>query len=857
MSEKSQGDILKLLEPRIAQWFQAKFQAPLPAQAEAIRHVLEKRSVLISSPTGSGKTLAAFLGVFDWLMRHQVEGKFPDGIIAIYVSPLRALAYDLQKNLQGPLAELGLDIRVGLRTGDTSIKERAAQKRRPPHILVTTPESVALLLAQESWHAALARRRFLIVDEIHALAENKRGTHLMVSAERIQTLSLEPLCRIGLSATMSPLSMVAEFLAGPGRLCEIVTAGKNRKSIVEVFSPLRSNPYPPAGYAATRVLKELGEVLTQYRTTLIFSNTRSGAESIGYRLKEILPKFADKIEVHHASLDRQVRLDVEDRLKAGDLRAVVCSTSLEMGIDIGSIDLVVMVSAPKGVARALQRLGRSGHSPGQTSRAILVASNINDLVECCVTAKMMEARHLETVRIPANAADVLAQHIVGMAVSGEWTEDEIFKLVRRAYPYRDLPRTKFEEVLKYLEGGGNALEKQYTPVFGKIIRVNGKVISAQPRVARDYYQNIGTIASESMVQVKLRRRNLGEVEQRFIQQLNIGDVFVLNGTRVRLLETKLLLAKVELATRDLPTVPRWNANKMPLASGLATEVVRLRTRLAQMLAVDAEATDARDWLVEEYGISATNADAILRQFTAQARVSAIPTDQDFLIEFFPEDRIQHFFFHSLIGRSANDALSRTLAWRVKQRKGGNALVTIDDYGFLLTLRDFQRMDLEEWRSLFSPEKFEENLKEALHSSSLVKWQFRGVAQTGLMVPRVQFGKKRASKALQWSTEIIFEVLQKYEPDHPLLVEAYYEASHTFLDLPRAKEFLHQVQAKPWRLLEVPKVSPFAFGIFVTKIKETMTMEDPETVIERLYHELYEDLDHDTKEAAHLRQRATR
>jgi ATP-dependent Lhr-like helicase len=854
MPENGGTEILEHIEPRIAQWFRRKFRAPLPAQSEAIGHVLRQRSVLISSPTGSGKTLAAFLGVFDWLARHQTGDKFPDGIIAVYVSPLRALAYDLQKNLQGPLAELGFDIRVGLRSGDTTVKERAAQKRRPPHILVTTPESLALLLSQESWHAALAHRRFLIVDEIHALAENKRGTHLMVSAERLQALSPEPLCRIGLSATLSPLPIVAEFLTGPDRPCEIVTAGTSRKSIVEVFSPLRNNPYPPAGYAATRVLKELGEVLKQYRTTLIFTNTRSGAESIGYRLKEILPKLADQIEVHHASLDRQVRLDVEDRLKEGKLRAVVCSTSLEMGIDIGAIDLVVMVSAPKGVARALQRLGRSGHSPGQTSRAILVASNINDLVECCVTAKLMEARQLETVRIPENAADVLAQHIVGMAVSDSWTEDEMFQLVRRSYPYRNLTRERFEEVLNYLEGGGSALKQQYAPVFGKIVRVQGKVLPAQPRVSRDYYQNIGTIASESMVQVKLRRRNLGEVEQRFIQQLNVGDVFVLNGTRVRLLETRLLTAKVELATRDLPTVPRWNANKMPLASGLANEVVRLRTKLESMLSVEADAAEAGDWLVEEYGISATNAEAILRQFTAQARVSAIPTARDFLIEFFPEERVQHFFFHSLIGRSANDALSRIVAWRVKQQKGGNAMVTIDDYGFLLTLRDFQRMDLKGWRSLFSPENMEADLTEALRVSQLVKWQFRGVSQTGLMVPRFQFGKKRASKALQWSSEVIFEVLQRHEPDHPLLAEAYYEASHTFLDLPRAREFLREVQGKPWRLLEVPKVSPFAFGIFVTKIKETMTMEDPEIAIERLYHELYADLelstpDHDVKPPA--------
>jgi ATP-dependent Lhr-like helicase len=832
------------LDESIAAWLAQKFGEPTDVQVAAVGHVLHGRSVLISSATGSGKTLAAFLGIFDFLARRRAEGKLPDEIFAVYVSPLRALAYDLQKNISQPLAELGFgDIRVGLRTGDTSLKERAAQKRRPPHILVTTPESLALLLSQMSWLPALGGRRFLVVDEIHALAENKRGTHLAVTAERLEALRPDaPLCRIGLSATIAPLETVAAFLTGPDRACEIVTGGANKKAVVEVFSPLRKNPYPPAGYTAGRTLKELSGLLASWRTTLIFTNTRSGAESIGLRLKQLLPKLADEIEVHHASLDRQIRLDVEDRLKQGKLRAVVCSTSLEMGIDIGFIDLVVMISAPKGVARALQRLGRSGHALNETSRAVLVASNINDLVECSVTAKMMDAKRLELVRIPGDAADVLAQHVVGFAVTGDWTEDEIFALVRRAYPYRELSREKFDGVLRYLEGGGASLEAQYGPVFGKIVRRDGRIAPAGPRVVRDYYQNVGTISSESMVQVRVGRRKIGQVEQGFIQRLNTGDVFVLNGRTVRLIETRLLEAKAEFAPAQMPTVPRWNANKMPLASGLAEEVTRLRSRLRELLEGDPAGESARAWLIESYHLSATNAEAIVRQFTTQARVSAIPTARDFLIEVYAEGNLRHYFFHSLIGRSANDALSRILAWRVKERKGGNALVTIDDYGFLLSLRDFQAMPAAEWRELFSPENAEADLHAALASSQLVKWQFRSVAQTGLMVPRQQFGRERPSRALQWSTEVIFEVLQRVEPDHPLLAEAYHAAAHTFLDLPRACEFLQRARDLSWQLIEVDRVSPFAFGIFVSKIKETMMLEDPETAIERLYHEFYRDLD---------------
>ena len=797
------------LHPQLASWFQGRFGQFSPAQRATLPEILAGRSTLLSSPTGSGKTLAAFLGVFDYLAKANERGELPNGIVAVYVSPLRALAYYVQKILNGPLSELGWDfMRVGLRSGVTSAKDRAAQKRKPPHILVTTPESLTLLLSQPSWVSAFKPARFLILDELHALAENKRGALLMVAAERLEDIvngprggePTRPLIRIGLSATVSPLETVAEFLVGPGRPYGIAEVAQRKAAHIEVFSPLRKNPYPPAGYTGTRVLQELGQVLRTKRTTLIFTNTRSGAETIGVRLKHILPDLAAQIEVHHASLDRAVRLEVEDRLKRGELRVVVCSTSLEMGIDIGSIDLVVMVSAPKGVSRALQRIGRSGHSMGETSRGLLVASNINDLVECAVTARMMDRRELEPVKIHDDPLDVLAQHLVGLAIFESVTPDEAFALMRRSYPFRALDRLTFDRVVRYLEGGGNSLERNYREVFGKIVVIDGLLKIPKPKVAREFYQNVGTISTDQMIQVKLKRRNLGQVEESFMKRLRIGDVFVLNGRCVRLVKTELLIAKVVEARSTLPTVPRWNANKMPLASGLATEVTRLRTEVAARLengsATGTTISEADRWLTENYGLSPGNTAAVMRHFRLQAEVSAIPTANFFLIERVPEGELRHYFFHSLIGRSANDALSRIIAQRLQQAKGGNALVTIDDYGFMFSLREFQDMELAEWQRLFRPEGAETALRLALEEASLVKWQFRVAAQTGLMVPRRVHGKERGSRSLQWSSEIIFNVLRKYEPDHPLLVEAYKEATLRFLDLPRAIEFMNQVSAAP-------------------------------------------------------------
>ena len=953
----TEEQLFAALHPELSRWVKKKFRQFAPAQRIAVPEIVAGHSLLLSSPTGSGKTLAAFLGIFDHLARAHDRGELPNGIVAVYVSPLRALAYDLRKNLQTPLDELGWDwLRVGSRTGDTTVKERAQQRRKPPHILVTTPESLTLLLSQPGWVPAFRSCRFFIADELHSLAENKRGSMAVVAAERLEELvgrqwtgdrrqatggsgqetGVPPaLVRIGLSATVAPVETVAEFLVGPGRPCRIADVKERKRAHIEVFSPLRDHAYPPAGYTASRMLVELGTLLGQKRTTLIFTNTRSGAEHIGLRLKQLIPALANQIEVHHASLDRSVRLEVEDRLKRGELRAVVCSTSLEMGIDIGSIDTVVMVSAPKGVARALQRIGRSGHSMGESSHGVLVASNINDLAECAVTARMMEQRALEPVKIHDNPLDVLAQTLVGLAVFESVTPDEAFEFVRQTYPFRALARSDFDRVLRYLRGGGASLEKNYETVFGKVrIDHQGCLVLTTPRVARDFYQNIGTITTESMVQVQLGRRKLGQVEESFMKGLRPGDVFVLNGRTIRLVETRLLTAKVAAADSSVPTVPRWYANKMPLASGLAAAVVELRTQLARLIcragSPDPDVADlgsdvpqssnataastlrantprpsatplkrglqalsaARDsclestspaeksefgsplergganapgcvvpqngalgitrptldpieWLRAEYKLSAANARALVEHFTMQAQVSAIPTSAFFLVERYDHRGLVHYFFHSLIGRSANDAVSRIIAQRVQETKGGNALVTIDDYGFLLTVKPFQAMTVEEWKPLFRREGAEDALREALSESNLVKWQFRGVAQTGLMVPRRVRGEERGARALQWSSEVIFEVLRKHEPDHPLLQEAYIEATLRFLDLPRALAFLEKVADLPWEFRILERVSPFSFGMYVSRIRETMTLEDPETTIERLYHEMYGTLARDS------------
>ena len=842
----TENELARRLHPRLRRWFRATYSNFTHAQLLCVPAILDRESILLTSPTGSGKTLAGFLGVFDATLRKLDAGTLSASVQCIYVSPLRALAYDIGKNVRAPIVGMGLEkkVRIHLRTGDTPSSERMKFRERAAHILITTPESLAVMLAQESYATHLGECEFVIVDELHSFAGNKRGADLTISLERLERLRFQKnthaaaLCRVGLSATAAPLDLLARFLVGEGRECRIAEAQTEKKSLVEVFSPIRLKPYPPAGYTGVRLYSELAELISTRQSVLVFTNVRSAAEQVGLRLKELLPDLAEQIEIHHASLDRSVRLEVEDRLKNGELRAVVCSTSLEMGIDIGAVDLVVMVATPKGVSRAIQRIGRSGHSLDRSSHGVLVATNINDLVEATVTAKLVRERALDPIKLQEKPYDVVAQHVVGLAAVAPIAVEETFELVRRAYPFRDLSREEFDRILQYLEGGGASLEKQYAGVFGKIRVEEGVISLAHPKIAREFLVNIGTIHSEGFIDVLLRRRRLGSVEENFIKQLQIGDLFVLGGRIVRLIDTGVQEAYVERADGNLPTVPRWNAAKMPLTSGLARAVRKLRTELEKEVRESPDDAAIADWLVERYEISIANAQAIVELFRAQLSVSEIPIGRKLLIELYREGNHAHYFFHSLIGRSANDALSRIVALRVKNRIGGNALVTIDDYGFLLTLRRFQELPLDELRRCFDRANAEGDLASALRGSELVKWQFRGVAQTGLMVPRNFPGKKRQQKQLSWSAEVLFRVLEQHEPEHPLLVEAYRQATHTFLDAENAYRFLDKVQDFEWKLLELPVVSPFSFAIYASVIKENMMLEDPTAAIERIYREMY-------------------
>ena len=607
----------------VQKWFRKRYGSPTPAQAEAWPLIAAGENVLIASPTGTGKTLAAFLSVLDQLAK--AERSLPNSVLCLYISPLRALAYDLEKNLQDPLREIygsleDAPIRVGMRTGDTTSATRARQKTKPPHILLTTPESICIMLSQPSWLPILQSVRWVIVDEIHSLAEGKRGVHLTLSMERLAEFA--KFQRIGLSATVAPMDEVGKFLVGTHGQCALVDATAAKKIHLRVHTPLRKDPYPEGGYSGQRLIRELGQLIRDHRTTLVFTNTRSGAEASTFWLRETCPDLAGVIECHHASLDRDLRQEVEDRLKRGELRAVVCSTSLELGIDIGSVDLVVMLATPKGVSRALQRTGRAGHNIHTISRGILMATNLNDLVEACATALLARTRHLDPVKIPAAPLDILAQHLVSMGCERYWLRDEALALVRSAWPYRELTRQDFDATLDYLAGGGQSLRLQYAEVFGKI-ELDDEGFQTRPgRVQREFLQNIGVIPETGVVQVRLKNRLLGSVEESFMRLMNPGDVFIISGRPVRVERTGQMEVFVTRADGSLPTIPRWNAHKMPLSAGVAGEIANFRGEVRQRL--EKAGGDLDKWIAKRLDCGLANARIIAEMFTAQHTLSEIP-----------------------------------------------------------------------------------------------------------------------------------------------------------------------------------------------------------------------------------------
>ena len=534
----SKKEIFKILHPWVRQWFDSQFEDFTPAQKKSIMDIHRNNNILISSPTGSGKTLTAFLSVISELTTLAEADKLEDKVYCIYISPLKALDNDIEKNLDEPLegiekiAGKSLGIRKAVRTGDTTQYQRQKMLKKPPHILITTPETLSILLVAPKFREKLSHVKYVIIDEIHSLAENKRGVHLSLSLERLQHL-IGQYTRIGLSATVSPIDEVARFLVGyeygVERNCKVVNINYLKELDMEVMCPVSDIVLADEEDTRLGMYDLLDDLIQENKTTLIFTNTRSGTERFVYNLKKMYPmNYNDSnIMAHHSSLSKEVRLETENKLKEGKLKAVVSSTSLELGIDIGYIDLVVLINSPKSVARALQRIGRSGHRLHEKSKGRIIVTDRDDLVECSVLLKNAKEGKIDRISIPRNCLDVLAQHIYGMSIENPWDIDYAYDVIRKSYCYKDLSRDDYEDVLSYMAGEYPELEERY--VYAKIwIDYKENTFGKRGKLARMLYStNIGTIPDSSGVLVKYDGETVGKIEAAFMERLKKGDTFVL------------------------------------------------------------------------------------------------------------------------------------------------------------------------------------------------------------------------------------------------------------------------------------------------------------------------------------------
>src|SRR3989344_605225 len=525
---RKKEDVEKILHPFVREWFFSKFKEFSLPQLYGVMEVHEGNNVLISAPTGATKTLTAFLSILNELVTLDLAGVLEEKIYAVYISPLKALSNDISVNLVKPLEDINeiakkngkeLKIRVGLRTGDTTPSERAKMMRKVPHIFISTPESFAISLTTTKFREHLRNVRYCIIDEIHALADNKRGVHLNLSVERLFDLTKEEFCRIGLSATVSPLEEIANYLVGVDRNCKIVDVQFIKKMDLKVLSPVEDMINSTYEEQHDEMYDLIDKLIQDHKTTLIFTNTRAATERVVHHLKEKFPKkYTENIGAHHGSLSKESRLSLENRLRDGQLKCIVSSTSLELGLDIGYIDLVICLGSPKSVVRLLQRSGRSGHSLHDTVKARIIVLDRDDLIECSVMVKNALERRIDRIHIPRNCLDVLAQQIYGIAINNKIHIDDLFNLINGSYCYKDLDKKDFNDVISYLTGEYTKLEDRY--VYAKIwYDKETGMIGKRSKMARVIYMtNIGTIPDETFVTVKVGDQVIGHIDESFLER---------------------------------------------------------------------------------------------------------------------------------------------------------------------------------------------------------------------------------------------------------------------------------------------------------------------------------------------------
>ncbi len=836
-------EIYNLLHPIVRDWFKKKFRGFSEAQKYSIIPIRNRKDILLTSPTGSGKTLCAFASILSYLISLSEKNELEDKIYAVYSSPLKALSSDIQVNLITPLKEMEkmsgkkFGIRVGLRTGDTTQNERAKMARTPPHILITTPESLAIILTTKKFINYFQFVEFCIIDEIHALG-NKRGVHLSLSLERLNNLSKIWPVKIGLSATIEPIEEVAKFLIGISndRKIEIARVMFNKKLNTQVLSPVKNLiESETLNYEMYELINQL---ISKHKTSVIFTNTRAATERVVNHLKDKFPtEYGDNnIAAHHSSLSKEHRFNIEERLRNGELKVVVCSTSLELGIDIGYIDLVILLGSPKASSRALQRVGRAGHKLHDTIKGRFVVLDRDDLVECSIIQKEMLEGRIDKIHFPTNCLDVLSQQIYGMAISKIWGFDEILSTIRKSYCYNKLSREDFLAVISYLTGEYD-LEKNY--VYSKIwYDAKEKKIGKRGKLARVIYMtNIGTIPEESFVTVKLSpsREKIGVIDEGFLSRMKKGDVFVLGGKKYMYSYTRGMNLYVKGSINRPPTIPSWFSEMLPLSFDSALEINRFRKLLKEKLEDNKDKKEIIEFIIKHVQVTKKIAEEIYNYFYEQHKFSEIPNSELILIERYNEKK-NYLLVNSMYGRRVNDALSRAIGFLIGRAGGRDIEIGINDNGFYFA---GEKLPIEKALNFLKSENLEETLKEAIEKTDILTRRFRHCAARSLMILRNYKGRNKSVKRQQLKSHFLISAVKKISKEFPILKEAKREVLEDLMDIYNAKKVLKWIEQKriKIKIKDTKLPSPFSLNLLLQGHMDLIKIEDKQEFLKRM-HQAY-------------------
>lgn len=863
-----------LLEPAVQEWWIDQFGEYIPdnngfftpPQKEAIPLIHDRTNALICAPTGSGKTLASHTAIINELYRRESESGLQNSVYCLYISPLRSLANDIHRNLEEPLRGIAarsdhdIDIRHAIRHGDTDSTKRQRMLEETPHILNTTPETLAILLNAPKFREKLKTVEYVIVDEIHSLADNKRGTHLAVSLERLEALCETSPTRIGCSATIEPLSTMAEFLVGredgTARDYEIVDARFGREFDLQLTCPTADLINTSPEVVTDRFYDYLHELIEAHTNTLVFTNTRSGAERVLYNLRERYSYTEANAGCHHGSLAADKRRDIEAKLKAGTLDVVTTSTSLELGIDMPDIDLVVQVGSPKSVAALLQRVGRAGHSLGQTVTGRVIALDRDELIECAVMLRKAKDGFVDRVFIPENPQDVATQHVYGMAINDVRPEANVRTILERAYPYRNYSDANWESLVRYLTSGYDGLEDKN--VYPKIWRdtndppegehhyeeypVGKSLIGKRGRLARVIYMtNIGTIPDSFSCDVLTREGEewVGQLDEEYLDTLNAGDVFVLGGSHYAYRYRRGSKVYVD-PTGKRPTVPTWYAERLPLSYDLGREILAFQGEITTILSRDGP-PGVRRWLRErKFPLDENSVRAITRLFDQQVRYAgpdSVSTESRLAIEIEldREEYRRHYHVHSNYGRRFNDGLSRLLAHRCPQTATENIAVTVADNGFTLSMPLNRKVDLVGIIESIDPDDVREDLRSALAGTDLRKRYFRINATRALMILKRYKGHEKSASQQQVTSEMLLSFADDL-PEFAVMEETYREIVADKLAASAIEDVLGRIQHGDLTVHShrVDSPTPRAFGLATLMASDVVLAEDEHETLQTLH-----------------------